>query len=47
MMKFLRKLKVALTNDPARPLLGIYPKDAPPYSKDTCSTMFIVVLFVL
>ena len=24
-----------------------YPKDAPPYNKDTCATMFIAALFVL
>jgi len=27
------------------PLLGIYPKDAPTYNKDTCSSMFIEVVF--
>jgi hypothetical protein len=27
---FLRKLEVDLPEDPAKPLLGIYPKDAPP-----------------
>jgi hypothetical protein len=25
----------------------IYPKDAPPYHKNTCSTMFIAALFVI
>jgi hypothetical protein len=29
------------------PLLGIYPKDAPPCHRGTCSTMFIVALFVI
>jgi hypothetical protein len=38
---FLRKLEIVL------PLLGIYPKDAPPSGKDTCSTMFIATLFVI
>jgi len=33
--------KFELPEDPAIPLLGIYPKDAPTYKKDTCSTMFI------
>jgi len=28
-------------------LLGIYPKDAPTYKKDTCSTMFITALFII
>jgi hypothetical protein len=27
--------------------LDIYPKDAPPYHKDACSTVFIAVLFVI
>jgi hypothetical protein len=27
------------------PLLGIYPKDALPSHKDTCSSMFIAALF--
>ena len=31
----------------AIPLLVIYPKDAPTYSKDTCSTMFIATLFII
>jgi hypothetical protein len=29
------------------PLLGIYPKFAPPYHRDPCSTMFIAGLFVI
>jgi len=29
------------------PLFGIYPKDAPTYNKDTCSTIFIAVLFII
>jgi hypothetical protein len=28
-------------------VLGIYPKDAPTYNKDTCSTMFIAPLFII
>jgi hypothetical protein len=27
--------------------LGIYPKDAPPCQRGTCSTMFIATLFVI
>jgi hypothetical protein len=42
---FLRKLEIVLSEDPAIPLLVIYPKDAPPYHKDTCSIMFIAALF--
>ena len=45
--QFLRKLGIVLPQDPAIPLLGKYPKDAPPYFKDTCSTMFIVALFII
>jgi hypothetical protein len=44
---FLRKLDVVLPEDPAIPLLGIYPKDSPTYNKDTCSTMFIAALFTI
>jgi hypothetical protein len=33
--------------DPAIPLLGIYPKDAPQYHRDTCSTMLIAALFII
>jgi hypothetical protein len=33
--------------DPAIPLLGIYPEDAPTYKKDTCSTMFIEAIFII
>jgi hypothetical protein len=33
--------------DPAIPLLGIYPEDAPPCNKDICSTMFIAALFII
>jgi len=43
---FLRKLDIALPEDPDILLLGIYPKDAPMYNKNTCSTMFIVALFI-
>jgi hypothetical protein len=35
------------TEDPVIPLLAIYPKDAPTYNKDTCSTMFITTLFII
>jgi hypothetical protein len=29
------------------PLLGIYPKDTPPYHRGMCSAMFIAALFVI
>ena len=40
-------MDIVLTEDPAISLLGIYPKDAPTYNKDTCSTMFIAALFIV
>jgi len=45
--KFLRKLDIVLPEDPSILLLGIYPKDAPTYNKDTCSTVFIAALFMI
>jgi len=44
--RFLRKLDMALPEEPAILLLGMYPKDAPTYNKDTCSTMFTAALFL-
>jgi hypothetical protein len=44
--QFLRKLDIVLPEDPAIPLLSIYPEDAPTGKKDTCSTMFIAALFI-
>ena len=44
---FLRKLDIVLLEDPAIPLLGIYPEDAPTSKKDTHSTMFIAALFII
>jgi hypothetical protein len=35
----------SLPEDPSISLLSIYPKDAPPYHKNTCSTMFVGALF--
>ena len=43
---FLRKLDIVLLEDPAIPLLGIYPEDASTCNKDTCSIMFIAALFM-
>ena len=34
---FLRKMRIDLPQDPAILLLGIYPKDASSYCRDTCS----------
>jgi hypothetical protein len=39
-------LDIALRDDPAIPLLGIYP-DVPTGKKDTCSTLFIAALFII
>jgi hypothetical protein len=33
----LRKLDIVLPENPAIPLLGMYPKDSPTYNKDMCS----------
>ena len=42
------KLDMTLPEDPAIPLLGIYPKDSPACNKDTCSTMWsIATLFII
>jgi len=38
---------MVLHEDSAIPLLGIYPEDTLTCNKDTCSTMFIVVLFIV
>jgi hypothetical protein len=45
--RFLRKLEIDLSEDLAILLLGIHPKDAPPCYRSTCSTMFIMTLFVI
>ena len=44
---FFRKLDIVLLEDPAIPLLGIYPEDVPTAKKDSCSTMFIAALFII
>ena len=45
--RFLRKLDMTFPEDPAIPLLGIYPEDSPACNKDTCSTVFIAALFII
>ena len=42
----LKELKIELPYDPAIPLLGIYPEKAI-IQKDTCTPMFIAVLFTI
>ena len=44
--RFLKKLKTELPYDPAIPLLGIYPEKTI-VQKDTCTPMFIAVLFTI
>ena len=44
--RFLKKLKIELSYDPASPLWGIYP-DKTIIQKDTCSTIFIAALFTI
>jgi hypothetical protein len=40
-------LDIILPEDPAIPLLGIYPEEVPSGYKNTCSTMFIEALFII
>ena len=40
-------MDIVLPEDPAIPLLGIYPEDDPTGKKDTWSTMFIAALFII
>ena len=44
--RFLRKLDIVLLEDPAIPLLSRYLEDVPTCN-NTCSTMFIVALFII
>ena len=44
--RFLKKLKTELPYDPAIPLLDIYPEKNR-VRKNTCTPMFIVVLFTI
>jgi hypothetical protein len=40
-------MDIILLKDPAIPLLGIYPEDAPTCNQDTCSTMVIAAIFII
>ena len=42
----LKKLGINPSYDPATPLLGIYPEETK-IEKDTCISLFIVVLFTI
>jgi hypothetical protein len=46
-LEILEKLEMYLPEDLAIPLLGIYPKNAPPFHRGTYFTMFIAALFVI
>ena len=46
--RFLKKLKIELSYDPAIALLGIYPKNIKMLiQKDTCIPMFTAALFTI
>jgi hypothetical protein len=45
--RLLRKLEIDLPEDPVIPLLGMYPKNAPPYHRGTCSTVLIAVFLMI
>ena len=40
-------MNIVLLEDPAIPLLGLYPEDVPTCNKDICSSMFIAALFII
>ena len=44
--RYLKKLKIELSYDPAIPLLGIYPEKTM-LQKESCTTMFIAALFTI
>jgi hypothetical protein len=46
--RLLKNLNIDLPYDPEIPLLGIYPKECNTgYSRDTCTPMFIAMLFTI
>jgi hypothetical protein len=48
MWRLLKKLNIDLPYNPSLPLLGIYPKECNTgYSRGTCTSMFIAVLFTI
>ena len=40
-------MDIILPEDPAIPLLCIYPEEVPTGNKDTCSTLFIASLYII
>jgi len=48
LLRFLKKLKIEVPNDPVIPLLGIYPKKTKALMwKYICTPMFIAALFTM
>lgn len=45
--RFLKKVKIGLSQDPALPLSNIYPKDSTTYYGNTCLYMFIAASFTI
>jgi hypothetical protein len=45
MQRFLRKMEINLSQNPAVPLLDI--KDASSYHRDICTYMFIAAVFII
>jgi hypothetical protein len=46
--RFLEKLKIEVSYNPAMQLLGIYPKECPPgFYRPTCTPMFIAALLTI
>ena len=46
MWRFLKKLEIELSYDPAIPLLGVHTKETR-IERDTCTPMFIAALFII
>ena len=46
MWRFLKKLEIELSYDPATQLLGIHTEETR-IERDTCTSMFIAVLFII
>ena len=40
-------MDIELLENPAIPILGIYPEDVPTGNKDTCSTIFVADIFII
>ena len=38
---------IVLPQDPAISFLDVYPKDAPPFHKDSSSTLYLAALFII